>query len=221
MTRASMDGANSIPFRARKRRGGEGLANKPPSERIAKRHHVAAGQKVAAGASAHPRAAPTPAPSEGGPPGARGAGTPSEARGRDEGQPEWAADGTGQGSSWLEDVRSAGVGLGIPRSRLKGPEGPREHAGNSLVALRESGVRAEREVWEVKATSFELHTPKHIPRQVRVGSSHVPPPLPAHHSMPARTGPLSAGCRIASVHPCRARARGRGGASVCMCVQAK
>jgi hypothetical protein len=59
--------------------------------------------------------------------------------------------------------------------RLNEPRGSRENAGNSLVALRESGTQAVQEVWEVQATSFELHTPQLIRRQVHAfGLSCLP-----------------------------------------------
>jgi hypothetical protein len=114
------------------------------------------------GESSHPRAeaqtprAPVPADGNG------KARTASEKRGHDPGQPD-QDDGTSQEDPW--PARLAVDQQGI-LGRLKEPRGPRENAGNSLVALRESVAQAVQEVWEVQATSFELHTPQLIRRQV-------------------------------------------------------
>jgi len=43
----------------------------------------------------------------------------------------------------------------------------REGAGNTLLALRQSMPETECDKWQVQATSFELHSPKHVRREVR------------------------------------------------------
>ena len=164
---------SSIPFRARKRRGAEEVQHaKPLSDRIAKRQLLAASLTLL-GESSHPRAealtprASLPADGNG------RASTASEKREHNPGQPD-QGDSTSQDDLWPASSRLAVDQQGIP-GRLKEPRGPRENAGNSLVALRASGVQAVQEVWEVQATSFELHTPQLIRRQVHAfGLSCLP-----------------------------------------------
>jgi len=166
-------GMSCIPFRARKRRVAEEVHHvKAPSERIVKRQLLAASLTIL-GESSHPRAeAQTPRASV--PADGNGrARTASEESEHNPGQPD-QDDGTSQDDPWPASSRLAVDRQGI-LGRLKAPRGLRENAGNSLVALRESGAQAVQEVWEVQATSFELHTPQLIRRQVHVfGLSCLP-----------------------------------------------
>lgn len=165
-------GMSSIPFRARKRRASEEVHHaKPPSDRIAKRQLLSSSLTLLGESS--PRAeARTPTASV--PADGNGrARTASEKREHNPGQPD-QNDGISQDDPWPASSRLAVDRQGI-LGRLNEPRGSRENAGNSLVALRESGTQAVQEVWEVQATSFELHTPQLIRRQVHAfGLSCLP-----------------------------------------------
>lgn len=152
--------SGGITFSARKRRAVEPLESKVPSDRIARKKMFASlGAKLAI---APPYAAASPHHAAHRQTAGKGESEKRarEHRNRLQHQEEEKEDSLFLASPSVVD------GLHSNR-RLQAFGHAIEGAGNSLLALRESSTEAVRDTWRVEATSFEMHTPKLVRRQVR------------------------------------------------------